>query len=1123
MSSFITTWETTTTDESITLPLASGFNYSFTVDWGDFSSDDTITAWDDLAKTHLYSTADTYTVTITGTVEAWNFKDNTSSKNKIKTIEQWGTVGFINLYGGFYYCQYLTDNAIDQAGAFGNVTVLSYVGGGYYYPDLNYTNWDTSSVTDMSYVFSQARYSEFASPTFDLSNWDVSSVTNVYKMFDSSFIDFSLGNWNFTSLTSMSNMFYRAYGISCSELGNWSFPLVTNMESMFEATGIANPDVSNWDVSSVTNMSSMFDNADAANPDVSNWNTSSVTELNSMFNSNDVADPDVSNWDTSHITSFDSLFSGAISANPDVSNWDTSSCTSFYAMFADATSADPNMSNWNTSKVTILNRMFYGAIAATCITTRSWDTSSVTNMYYAFRDAYSADPNVTNWDTSSVTEMRSLFYNTKATNLDVSNWNFNSISSGAYMGGMFSDAREFSDENFNKALKKWSGQILPTNAFIYTVGAARPYFRSIYKDKIELLYNWTFTNDGEVLNPDPESIDVINASPLNTHPISGSEIEGLSPVYGITTFSYEFNQTSSFPDVVFPNSYSFSFEAKEFLYSFNLIVENEAEYPYDLNLYTPVLKESEFGFNYSAINEYAFNYSFETSISNESDFLYNLELYSAVTKETEFGFNYTATEEYAFVYSYAGGLFNEAEFGYELDLRTSLENEFIFGYQYNAYSEHAFPYNLSVVIFEEFEYVYDYVSPLEKQQIFGYELEGRNPVNSEKRFIYNLLEAQTVRIITPTFYLYDEEGNPIPFIEADISTDEDSYVWSATVLLSDLSDYVNFGQDDIFEIYIMDDVYKFIVDSKTMSRTSPSEVQYTLVGVSGSARFDSPRFDSLYSKTWDAPVMALTAAEDTLSTITPTTLPWDLINWQLPAYRLILEKMTALAVVESLVTAVGGVLQSEASTGELYARKLYPVSVPAYATAISDHSFNEVEDILTSSSQILAGKIVNKLRILDFESSYQDVLVFKESEDSILEGHLRAFPSPWREPANVSVTATNCDARITLQPLGVESLLMPELDDEGEPLGEEWESIEIVEGEGSVQYPIWTMVNILWDSCVLGSVSFEPGGKTISITSPTTPAYGLIRIKYMTKFHNYYVQSLEYRPTQFIMKDVQPD
>ncbi|MFT6334584.1 MAG: hypothetical protein ACJATI_001324 [Halioglobus sp.] len=54
------------------------------------------------------------------------------------------------------------------------------------------SNWDVSSVTDMSYMFHNA-----ASFNSDIQSWDASSVENMNKMFgDATLFDQELGNWS---------------------------------------------------------------------------------------------------------------------------------------------------------------------------------------------------------------------------------------------------------------------------------------------------------------------------------------------------------------------------------------------------------------------------------------------------------------------------------------------------------------------------------------------------------------------------------------------------------------------------------------------------------------------------------------------------------------------------------------------------------------------------------------------------------------------------------------------------------------------------------------------------------------------------------------------------------------
>ena len=82
----------------------------------------------------------------------------------------------------------------------------------------NLNNWDTSKVTNMSYMFYNTGYMANVFDVGNLSNWNVSNVTN------------------------MSNMFFHA-GRNAT---TWSLG------------GVNTIDLSGWDLTNVTNVSSMF-------------------------------------------------------------------------------------------------------------------------------------------------------------------------------------------------------------------------------------------------------------------------------------------------------------------------------------------------------------------------------------------------------------------------------------------------------------------------------------------------------------------------------------------------------------------------------------------------------------------------------------------------------------------------------------------------------------------------------------------------------------------------------------------------------------------------------------------------------------------------------------------------
>ena len=118
IQSFITEWTVDAATE-ITLPLNSGNTYNFTVDWGDDTAPEEVTAYDSANKYHTYTDAGTYTITIAGTCESWNFQAATNaSANRLKLtrVVNLGNVGWKTMLRSFYMCEYLT--SVDGGGEY---------------------------------------------------------------------------------------------------------------------------------------------------------------------------------------------------------------------------------------------------------------------------------------------------------------------------------------------------------------------------------------------------------------------------------------------------------------------------------------------------------------------------------------------------------------------------------------------------------------------------------------------------------------------------------------------------------------------------------------------------------------------------------------------------------------------------------------------------------------------------------------------------------------------------------------------------------------------------------------------------------------------------------------------
>ena len=163
---------TTGASETVTLPMTGSVNT--VIDWGDGSSPETVTT-DNI--THVYATADDYTIAITGSCDVFAF-DNAGDKLKLIGLLAWGTdFTFSDL--NFYGCSNLvTASDLGASGATptslqGMFRVCSSL------TSLDLTGFDTSSCTDMQSMF----YDCSSLTSLDVTGFDTSSCAGMRGMF----------------------------------------------------------------------------------------------------------------------------------------------------------------------------------------------------------------------------------------------------------------------------------------------------------------------------------------------------------------------------------------------------------------------------------------------------------------------------------------------------------------------------------------------------------------------------------------------------------------------------------------------------------------------------------------------------------------------------------------------------------------------------------------------------------------------------------------------------------------------------------------------------------------------------------------------------------------------------
>lgn len=453
---FITTWQTTSANESITIPTRGGSgitDYDFTIDWGD-STVEPITG-DDPDPTHVYAAAGTYTVAISGTFPHFFLNDpfnNNPNSNKLQTIEQWGTIAWESMNSAFAGAENLILNATDVPDLT-NVTwtVQMFFGAAAFNGDIG--GWDVSNVTNMRAMFYGA--SAFNQ---DIGGWDISNVTDMGLMFlNATAFNQDIGGWNVTNVTDMSFMFFFASAFD-QDLSGWDVSNVTNMQSMFNGASAFNQDIGNWNVSSVTDMQAMLRFASAFDQDLGGWDVSSVTDMSRMFRFANVFNQDLSGWNVSSVTDMSEMFDGASVFNQPIGPWDVSNVADMSFMFNGASSFNQDLGGWDVSSVTDMSGMFQNAPAFDQ-DLGSWDVSSVTNMNATFSGTSAFNGDISGWDVSSVSDMNSMFQNASAFNGDIGAWN---VSNVIDMSSMFAGASVF-----NQVIGGWDVSSITDMAFMF--------------------------------------------------------------------------------------------------------------------------------------------------------------------------------------------------------------------------------------------------------------------------------------------------------------------------------------------------------------------------------------------------------------------------------------------------------------------------------------------------------------------------------------------------------------------------------------------------------------------------------------------------------------------------------
>lgn len=221
---------------------------------------------------------------------------------------------------------------------------------------------------------------------------------------------------------------------------------------------------------------------------------------------------------------------------------------------------------------------------------------------------------------------------------------------------------------------------------------------------------------------------------------------------------------------------------------------------------------------------------------------------------------------------------------------------------------------------------------------------------------------------------------------------------------------------------------------------------------------------------------------------------WQTVDWAIPTATWIASGDTPLSLLKTLAGAVGAVVQS-APDGGLVIMPEYPVPVSQWKSATPDLVLTETLDCFTVGSTPDHRNGYNRYLVGD-QMSAADGLRLEEVAISATVKEVRGYQTPWA--GNTTLTHTGGD--------------WVQIEDNGISERQVDEVVEIVQGSGRTQYPIYGRESVTWLQTNLGTVTYSEDGSVRTAVE----GQSLLALTYTTRCRLWLVRDHKNEPLQLV-------
>lgn len=369
----------------------------------------------------------------------------------------------------------------------------------------------------------------------------------------------------------------------------------------------------------------------------------------------------------------------------------------------------------------------------------------------------------------------------------------------------------------------------------------------------------------------------------------------------------------------------------------------------------------------------------------------------------------------------------------------------------------------------------------------AWDARATDPVRAELKSAWALPASVRLQAVSNTPELA-WNGRILRVQHARAHQDEGSPHWLAEIELARIEDYAAVAVGDAVRLAFGPLIFELVIDSKGLTRAVLDDgapiVRLNLSAISPLALLDDP-FAAAISLHRTEAVPARALIEEMLGPV-----DWRLPDWTIPAGRTMFDNATPLGLARRVVEAIGGLIESFPD-GRVIAR-------PRHEHGPIEHALTD-GDILELAERVAWERGFNRVTVSneDGSAASTDLLDAIRNDNDPYRYRVRAWPTPWRiAPLWHS---GHPDTRITAL---------------GERHDAETETVEFIDGQASLRYPVAAITGVRWQHADLGAITHEGARLTSS-----TPGYSLCQVTYTTRVLAWDCALAQDEDVQFVLGD----